>query len=163
MITAMGAMFYKGLTINRVIDMVYTLEPVAGKFAVALFMTGALSAGLSSVFPILMVAPLLIADYKNGQLDLNSKLFRRLTAVACVVGLSVPVLGANPIVAQIATQVANVFVLPLVIGGILYIINQEKIMKEHKAGWILNTGMIMALIFSCVISFIGFLALKEFF
>ena len=163
MLTAMGAMFYKGLTIERVIDMVYTLEPVAGKFAVALFMTGALSAGLSSVFPILMVAPLLIADYKNGQLDLKSKLFKRLTAVACFVGLTVPILGANPIVAQIATQVANVFVLPLVIGGIMYIINQKAVMIERRAGWLLNTGMILAFIFSCVMSYIGFLGLLDFF
>ena len=163
MITAMGAMFYKGLTIERVIDMVYTLEPVAGKFAVALFMTGALSAGLSSVFPILMVAPLLIADYKNGQLDLKSKLFERLTAIACVVGLSVPILGANPIAAQIATQVANVFVLPLVIGGIIYIVNQEKVMKKYKAGWLLNSSMILSFIFSCAMSYVGFLGLMDFF
>lgn len=162
MITAMGAMFYKGLTINRVIDMVYTLEPVAGKFAVALFMTGALSAGLSSVFPILMVAPLLIADYKSGQLDLKSKLFKRLTAIACVVGLSVPVMGANPIVAQIATQVANVFVLPLVIGGIIYIINQQSVMKEQKAGWLLNLGLVLAFIFSCVMSYVGYQGLLAF-
>jgi manganese transport protein len=163
MITAMGALYYKGLTINKVIDMVYTLEPVAGKFAVALFMTGALSAGLSSVFPILMVAPLLISDYKNGELDLKSKLFKRLTAVACVVGLSVPILGANPIVAQIATQVANVFVLPLAIGGVVYLVNQPKLMKEHKAGWLLNTGLVLAFIFSCVISVVGFMALRDFF
>jgi manganese transport protein len=163
MITAMGALYYKGLTINKVIDMVYTLEPVAGKFAVALFMTGALSAGLSSVFPILMVAPLLISDYKNGELDLKSMLFKRLTAVACVVGLSVPILGANPIVAQIATQVANVFVLPLAIGGVIYLVNQAKLMKEHKAGWLLNTALVLAFIFSCVISVVGFMALRDFF
>lgn len=161
MITAMGAMYYQGLSINKVIDMVHTLEPVAGKFAVALFMTGAISAGISSVLPILMVAPLLISDYKNGELDVNSSLFKRLTAVACVVGLSVPILGANPIFAQIATQVANVFVLPLAIGGILYIINKPEIMKEHKAGWLLNIGLILAFIFSCVISYIGFLAVKD--
>jgi Mn2+/Fe2+ NRAMP family transporter len=163
MITALGAMYYKGLTINRVIDMVYTLEPVAGKFAVALFMTGALSAGLSSVFPILMVAPLLIADYRSGQLDLKSKLFRRLTAVACVVGLSVPILGANPIIAQIATQVANVFVLPLVIGGIIYIINRKEVMGDQQAGLLLNVGLVLAFIFSCLMSYIGYLGLTDFF
>lgn len=161
MITAMGAMFYQGLSINKVIDMVHTLEPVAGKFAVALFMTGAISAGISSVLPILMVAPLLISDYKNGELDVNSSLFKKLTAVACVVGLSVPILGANPIFAQIATQVANVFVLPLAIGGILYLVNQPEIMQEHRAGWLLNIGLILAFIFSCVISYIGFLAIKD--
>ena len=163
MITAMGAMYFKGLSINRVIDMVYTLEPVAGKFAVALFMTGALSAGLSSVLPILMVAPLLVADYKNGEMNVKSVFFRRFVAVACIVGLSVPILGANPIVAQIATQVANVFVLPLAIGGIFYLVNRKKTMGEHKAGWLLNTGMALAFVFSIIISYIGFVALQSFF
>ncbi len=163
MITAMGAMYYKGLTINRVIDMVTVLEPVAGKFAVALFMTGALSAGISSIFPILMVAPLLIADYKDGKLDTRSLRFRVLTAIACVVGLSVPIMGANPIIAQIATQVANVFVLPLVIGGIIYLVNKRNTMKEHKAGMVLNTGLAFAFVFSCIISYLGFKALLNFF
>lgn len=162
MATATGVLFKEGKTITKVIDMVYTLEPVAGKFSVALFMTGALSAGISSVFPILMVAPLLIADYKDGKLDTTSKLFKRLTAVACVVGLSVPILGANPIVAQIATQVANVFILPLVVAGIIYLVNQKSTMGEHKAGWLLNTGLIAAFIFSCIISYTGVLALLEF-
>ena len=161
MITAMGTMYYKGLTINRVIDMVNTLEPVAGKFAVGLFMTGALSAGISSVFPILMVAPLLIADYKKGEFDTKSNLFKGLSAVACVVGLSVPVLGANPIAAQIATQVANVFVLPLVIGGIFYLLNQKDVMGAHKPGILFNIGLLLAFGFSLIISYIGFQALRE--
>ena len=84
-IAATGALFHEGKVIERVLDMVYTLEPVAGKFAVALFMTGALSAGLSSVFPILMVAPLLVADFQDGQLDLSSRRFRILTAVALII------------------------------------------------------------------------------
>ena len=163
MVTATGVLFKEGKTITKVIDMVYTLEPVAGKFSVALFMIGALSAGISSVFPILMVAPLLIADYQEGKLDTSSKLFKSLTAVACVVGLTVPIMGANPIVAQIATQVANVFILPLVVGGIIYLVNQKNLMGEYKAGWLLNLGLVAALIFSCIISYTGVLALTEFF
>jgi len=162
MITAMGALFYNGLTIERVIDMVYTLEPVAGKFSVALFMVGALSAGISSVFPILMVAPLLIADYKEGQFDTSSKTFKILTGVACCIGLFIPILGANPIVAQIATQVANVFALPLIIAGIIYLINSKRRMGEHRAGLGLNILLFMALIFACNISWIGFKALMNF-
>jgi len=74
-----------------------------------------------------------------------------------LVGLTVPILGANPIAAQIATQVVNVFVLPLVIGGIMYIVNQKKLMGVHRAGLWLNAGMILALIFACIISYIGIL------
>lgn len=163
MAAAMGALFYHGKTVDKVLDMVYTLEPVAGKFAVALFMVGTLSAGLSSIFPILMVAPLLIADYKSGELDTNSKMFKAITAIACVFGLTVPILGANPIIAQIATQVASVFVLPLVIGGIFFLVNSRKLMGKHKAGLLLNAGMITAFIFACLISYTGALALNELF
>jgi len=163
MITSMGALYYNGLTIERVIDMVQTLEPVAGKFSVALFMVGALSAGISSVFPILMVAPLLIADYKDGSLDTSSQLFKILTAVACVIGLSIPIMGANPIVAQIASQVANVFILPLIIFGIIYLINSKQRMGNHRAGLGLNITLAMSLIFACIISWLGFNALLQFF
>lgn len=162
MAAATGALFYEGRTIEKVLDMVYTLEPIAGKLAVAIFMIGALSAGLSSVFPILMVAPLLIADYQAGELDTSSNRFKIITGIACLVGLTVPVLGANPIIAQIVTQVAGVFVLPLIIGCILYLINQQSIMGKHKADFWLNAGLVMALIFSCIISYTGILALTEF-
>jgi Mn2+/Fe2+ NRAMP family transporter len=162
MAAAAGALYAEGKTIEKVMDMVYTLEPVAGKFAVAVFMTGALSAGLSSVFPILMVAPLLIADYKEGELDMASTRFKILTAIACMVGLTVPILGANPIVAQILTQVAGVFVLPLVIGCIFYLVNRKDLMGEHKAGIWLNAGMVAAFFFACIISYTGVLAINEF-
>jgi Mn2+/Fe2+ NRAMP family transporter len=143
--------------------MVNTLEPLAGKFAVALFMTGALSAGLSSIFPILMVAPILYSDYKGDKLDLKSKHFKVLAAVAAVVGLIVPVLGSNPIAAQIATQVVNVFILPVVVGGIIFLINNKKLMGNHKAGNLMNMGLVTAFIFSCLISYTGVLGLMKLF
>lgn len=161
MITAAGALYHEGTVINKVLDMVYTLEPLAGRFAVAIFIVGTLSAGLSSIFPILMVAPLLIADYRNGELDTNSRQFKILTAIAALFGLTVPLIGANPISAQIATQVANVFVLPLVIGAIIYLINNKKEMGRYKAGLLINTGLALAFIFSCFIAYNGIVALHE--
>ena len=74
---------------------------------------------------------------------------------------AVPVFGANPIKAQILTQVFNVFVVPLVIIGIIILINKKELMGEHKAGAALNTGMILALIFACIISYNGVIAILE--
>ena len=153
MICAAGALYHEGKVIHRVLDLVWTLEPVAGRYAVALFMTGALSAGLSSIFPILMVCPLLVADYRAGELDTRSHTFRILAAIACLVGLTVPILGANPILAQIATQVANVFILPLVVAGVIYLVNRRDLMGVHRAGVMLNAGLLAALVFSCLISY----------
>lgn len=161
MITATGALHDHGLGISRVLDMVNTLEPVAGRFAVALFMFGVLSAGLSSVFPILMVLPWLLSDYQIGELDTSSIRFRVLTGLACFVGLLVPILGGNPILAQIATQVVSVFILPLVITCMAYLINRKDYMGKNKAGVWLNIGLAGAFIFACVISYTAFLSLLE--
>ncbi len=162
MVCATGALFREGKVIENVLDMANSLAPVAGKFAVGLFLVGTLSAGLSSTLPILMVAPLLISDYRKGEMETRSPLFRVLAAVACVLGLTVPVLGANPIIAQIVTQVSQVFILPLIIAGIIYLVNKKEYMGEHKAGILLNLGMCSAFIFSCIMSYIAVIGLREF-
>jgi len=138
--------------------MVYALEPIAGRFAIAIFFLGTMAAGLSSVFPILMITPIMIADYQNGELDIESKQFKIIAGLACLVGLTVPIFGANPVNAQILTQVFNVFVLPLVILAMMILINRKSLMGEHKAGIALNVGMGLALVFACVISFNGAMA-----
>ena len=161
MAVAAGALFESGDKVTKVLDMVYALEPVAGKFAIAIFFLGTLAAGLSSIFPILMITPIMIADYQKGKLDTTSRQFKILTAFASVFGLMIPLFGANPIQAQILTQVLNVFVLPLVIIGMIVLINKKSLMGEHKANLALNAGMIFALIFACIISFNGALGIVD--
>lgn len=163
MAVASGALFHQGQPVTKVLDMVNTLEPIAGKFALTLFFFGTLSAGLSSIFPCLLIAPILLADYQSGKLDTSSKQFRIITAIACLFALIVPVFGANPIEMQIMSQVFNVFVLPVVIIGILLLINNKKIMKGHKTSIWINLGLSAALLFACLISYNGILALIDFF
>ncbi|WP_282069338.1 Nramp family divalent metal transporter [Olleya namhaensis] len=163
MAVAAGALFYQGREVTHVLDMANTLEPVAGKWAVTIFFFGALSAGLSSIFPCLLIAPLLVADYQSGELDTNSRQFRIITAVACLVALIGPAFGANPIEIQILSQVFNVFVLPLVIIGIIMMVNNKKIMKSYKTSLFVNIGLFAALLFSLVISYNGIVALTEYF
>lgn len=163
MAVACGALYHEGKVVTKVLDMVNTLEPVAGRFALTIFVFGTLSAGLSSIFPCLMIAPLLLADYQEGKLDTNSKQFRIITAVAAVVALWVPIAGQNPIQAQILTQVFNVFVLPLVIIGIIVLANSKKRMGQYKLGWAVNVGLGLALIFSLVISYNGAVAVLNYF
>ncbi len=161
MAVATAALYHDGKVVTKVLDMVYALEPIAGRMAIAIFFLGTLSAGLSSIFPILMITPLLIADYQAGKLDTSSRQFKVLTGIACIIGLTVPVFGANPIKMQILSQVFNVFVLPLVIIGIMMLINNQKIMKEHRAGILLNIGMTLSLVFACVVSYNGIQAILE--
>ncbi|MGJ8745434.1 Nramp family divalent metal transporter [Polaribacter sp.] len=163
MAVAAGALFYEGKEVTQVLDMANTLEPVAGKWAVSIFFFGALSAGLSSIFPCLLIAPLLIADYQSGELDTNSRQFRIITAIACLVALIGPAFGANPIEIQILSQVFNVFVLPIVVLGIILMLRSKKVMKEYKTNLGVYIGLYAALFFSLVISYNGILALLDYF
>ncbi|MGQ1784146.1 MULTISPECIES: Nramp family divalent metal transporter [unclassified Saccharicrinis] len=163
MAVASGALYHEGKVVTKVLDMVNTLEPIAGRFALTIFVFGTLSAGLSSIFPCLMIAPLLLADYQEGKLDTDSKQFKIVTAIAALVALLVPILGKNPIQAQILTQVFNVFVLPLVIIGIIVLANNKKRMGNHRISVFINIGLVLALIFSLVISYNGIMAVMNYF
>ena len=163
MAVAAGALFYDGKEVTQVLDMANTLEPVAGKWAVTIFFFGALSAGLSSIFPCLLIAPLLVADYQSGKIDTNSRQFRIITAVASLVALIGPILGANPIEIQILSQVFNVFVLPIVVLGIILLLSNKKVMKDYKTSLGVYIGLFAALFFALVISYTGIVALLEYF
>ena len=160
MSVAHGALFHEQSPITDVLGMVGALEPIAGRLSLTLFFFGTLSAGLSSVFPCLLIAPLLIEDFRSGRLDTRSRQFRIITGFASVLALTIPVLGFNPIRGQLLTQVFNVFVLPLVVAGIIVVINNRKLMGAHAAGGLLNTLLGFAFLFSVMISYNGILAIR---
>jgi len=163
MAVASGALFHTNQPVAKVLDMANTLEPIAGNLAVTIFFFGTLSAGLSSIFPCLLIAPLLVADYQKGELDTSSRQFKIITFIACLVALIGPAFGANPIEIQILSQVFNVFVLPIVILAIILIANNTKVMKGYKTSILVNIGLFAALFFSLVISYNGILALLDYF
>ena len=163
MAVACGALYGTDKPVTQVLDMANTLEPVAGNLAVTIFFFGTLSAGLSSIFPCMLIAPLLLADYQSGELDTSSRQFKIVTFIAALVALIVPIFGSNPIQMQILSQVFNVFVLPAVILGIILILNKESVMQGYKTGWGVKIGLYGALFFSCVVSYNGILGLAEHF
>lgn len=159
MICSASILFPRGIHVERVLDMIYVLEPIAGRFAVALFVIGLLSAGLSSIFPIMMLAPELISDYRHGEMRTGTPLFKVLTAVAALVGLTIPILGKSPVITQIASQVTLVFVLPLVILLMILLLNKKQLVGDKRPGILFNLLMCIALVFACIVSYTGVVAL----
>lgn len=128
-------------------------------FAVAFFMVGTLAAGLSSVFPILMVAPLLVGDWRDGKMETKTPLFRIVCLVAAAWGLVVPALGGDPVAVTIAAQVSNVFVLPLTVAAAICLVNCKAAMGAHRAGLGLNALLTAAFAFSVAVALTGVKAL----
>ena len=150
MAVASGSLHGNGHEITHVLDMSRALEPAVGKFAVSIFFAGTLSAGLSSIFPCLMIVPLMLGDYNSGKLDLSSTRFKVITGIASILALSVPAFGFNPIKGQIFTQVFNVFALPLVVISFLILWNRKNAgLPENR--WITNIILSGAFLFSLII------------
>ena len=158
MAVASGSLFGKGYEITHVLDMSRVLEPSLGKYAVTIFFAGTLSAGLSSIFPCLMIVPLMIGDYNSGKLDVASKRFKWITGIASLLALSIPLFGFNPIKGQIITQVFNVFALPLVILSILLLWNRKGVGLPNK-NFSTNLIIFFAFVFSVIIMINGLLDL----
>ncbi len=161
MACAAGTLYRLGIPVDRAVDMVKTLEPIAGKFAITLFVIGIVSAGLSTVFPIILIAPWLISDYTNKPRNIQSSMYRILGAIAILLGLIVPVFGGRPVFIMIASQAFQALLMPMVTITIIILLNRKTIMKEHKAGLWLNIGCWATFIFSLVMAYSGILGLID--
>ena len=161
MAVAAWTFWAKGGTIVSVLDMAETLQPLMGRFAVALFMCGTLAAGLSSVFPIMMVAPLLAGDWRDGRMKTDTPLFRIICLAAAVWGLVVPAVGTNPVSVTILAQISNVFVLPLTVVVILWLVNRRDVMGHFRAGLLMNVFLAAAFVFSVAVAYVGAKTLAE--
>ncbi len=163
MASAAGTLYVKGIYVDNAIEMVSTLEPLAGRFAIALFVTGIIAAGLSSIFPNMLLLPWLISDYRGISRDLTSKIFRILVVLVTLTGLIIPIFGGQPIVIMIASQAFSPLMMPLLIIFLLMVLNNKKVMGDQKIGFWLNSGLAITLLFSVFMFFIAFEGYMDFF
>jgi Mn2+/Fe2+ NRAMP family transporter len=148
MACAAGTLHIRGMQIEKAIDMVRTIEPLAGAAAAALFVFGILAAGLSSLFPNYLLGPWLISDFLGIKRDMSRTAFRVLVVVTSLFGLVVPIFGGSPVQIMIASQALSPLVMPLLVLFAWVLINKQSIAREHKPSALLNFGMGVTLVFS---------------
>ncbi len=148
MACAAGTLHIRGMEIERAIDMVRTIEPLAGAAAAAMFVFGILAAGLSSLFPNYLLGPWLISDFLGIKRDMSRPAFRILVVVTSLFGLIVPIVGGSPVQIMIASQALSPLVMPLLVLFVWILINKQSVAREHKPSVLLNFGMGVTLVFS---------------
>jgi Mn2+/Fe2+ NRAMP family transporter len=161
MASAAGTMLPGGIPVVHAIDMVKTLEPLAGPFATALFVTGIVAAAVSSLFPNYVLGPWLVCDYLDvpRQMDRNSV---RLAVVGvAALAFIVPVFGGRPVSIMIASQAISTIAMPLLIVLLLIMLNSAKTVGDYKNSMALNLGLIVTLAFALLVSYSGALGLFD--
>lgn len=161
MVVAANTLYTMGHPIDKVVMMVELLKPLLGSFAISIFVMGILGAALSSMIPILMLAPLLLSDYKNKPVEYKGTSFRIISAVVLLLGLIVPIFGFRPVFAMIVSQAFQVFILPVVVLAMMYLINRKDLMQERSADIWLNISFVFMIIFTLIITYQAVIGLME--
>jgi Mn2+/Fe2+ NRAMP family transporter len=153
MACAAGTMLPAGIPVDQAIDMVKTLEPIAGRFATILFVIGIVAAALSSLFPNYILGPWLVNDFMNRPRKMNDRLVRLGVAGVAMLAFVVPIFGGRPVLIMIISQAISPIVMPLLIVLLLIMLNSRKIISNYRNPTWLNIGLIVTLAFALFISY----------
>ncbi|PHR93576.1 MAG: manganese transporter [Robiginitomaculum sp.] len=134
--TAAAAMFGQGLEINSAADMATQLRPIAGDFAPALLGIGLLAAGLTSA----ITAPLATGYAVSEIMGWGTKDKRARMIALSVLGIGglIAMTGFKSIKIILTAQFANGLLLPIIVGFLLFAMNQKAVLGRHVNGLLAN-------------------------
>ncbi|KPL14306.1 MAG: hypothetical protein AMS26_11190 [Bacteroides sp. SM23_62] len=161
MAAAAGTLHPLGLKVDNAIDMVKLLEPLAGRFAISVFVAGIVCAGLSSLFPIILLAPWLFADFSNKARNMRSTSTRLLVLFGVLLGLVVPIFGGRPVLVMIVSQALTIIVTPLILALMMVLYNKKNVMGEDTAGIQTNGWMAFIFLFTLAMAVAGVVGIAE--
>ena len=153
MAVAAGTLNLMGLKLDNTVEMISLFEPIGGKLAAFILILGIVGAGLSTIFPIVLIAPWLVSDYTGTPRNIHSGLSRGLIFFAMLFAFGTVFLEQRPPALMIFSQAFQACILPAVAIPIFILINREKIMNRHKATLKNNIGLVAVILFSFLTSY----------
>jgi Mn2+/Fe2+ NRAMP family transporter len=163
MACAAGTLFPLGLQVDNAIDMVKLLEPLAGRFAISIFVAGLVSAGLSSLFPHILLAPWFVAEVWGLPRNMKMPVFRGIALFTVSLGLVVPVFGGRPVLIMIVSQVMAAVATPLIIILMLVLLNRRSVMGEQTVSLKMNVILGFIVVFTIFMAITGIIGIKGLF
>jgi Mn2+/Fe2+ NRAMP family transporter len=162
MVSATGTLYFSGTPVDDTTDLMHALGPWAGEFALTLFTLGIIGAGLSSIFPNLLLFPWLIADYSGTPRNMKRPLFKAIVVLVALSGLIVPIVGGKPVWILIASQALSPFIMPLITLFLIILLNKSEVMKSHKINIWMNIALGATLIFNFYMLYVAFTGFIDF-
>ncbi len=149
-----GTLHVMGVKMETTLEMIGLMEPIGGDLASIVFIVGITGAGLSTIFPIVLIAPWLIADYMGLDRDIKSPLFRILIVVGLIFAFGSVFINKAPPIIMVFSQLLQSLILPAVVIPAYYLMNKRDLMSEKHLPTVgFNIGLIAVIIFSLVTSY----------
>jgi manganese transport protein len=148
MAVAAGTLHEMGLKLDNTVEMIGLFEPIGGKLAAFILILGILGAGLSTVFPIVLIAPWLISDYTGIPRNIHSPLSRALILFGMLFAFGSVFMEQRPPALMVFSQAFQACILPAVAIPILILINKTRLMNGYRAGLKETIGILLVILFS---------------
>lgn len=155
MAVSAGTLHVMGLQLENTVEMIHLFQPLGGKFAAFILILGIAAAGLSTVFPIILIAPWLISDYTGKPRNIRSPLYRILGFIGILFCFGLQILEQRPPAMMIFSQAFQACILPAVALPIFLFINNQSLMGEHKADYKMNIGLVAVILFALVTTYLA--------
>lgn len=149
-ITSAAAFFASGIKIDSASTMAVQLAPLLGKFAKTAFCIGLFAAGLSSA----ITAPYAASWLVRGVFGFRERsvLFRLISSIIVLFGLSSVFFPINPLQLIILAQIANGLILPLIVIYLGYTIFKERRSVSHIIVSGISIILVLLIVFSKLLS-----------
>lgn len=153
MAVAAGTLHVMGLKLENTVEMIKLFEPIGGEFAAFILILGIVGAGISTVFPIILIAPWLISDFTGKPRDIKSPMYRLLAFIGILFGFGMQFMEARPPLIMVFSQAFQAFILPAVAIPVFLLINNKDLMKTNVAGLKENIGLVAVILFSLLTAY----------
>jgi len=153
MAVSAGTLHVMGLRLENTVEMISLFEPLGGKLAALILIVGITGAGLSTIFPIVLIAPWLISDYTGKPRNLHTPLYRWLILAGLLFAFGSVFLEQRPPALMIFSQAFQACILPAVAIPILVLLNRKNLMNTYIAGWKMNLGVMAVILFSFITTY----------
>ncbi len=159
MAVSAGTLYVMGMTLENTVEMIALFTPLGGKAAAFILILGIVGAGLSTIFPIVLIAPWLIADYSGKPRNIHSTQSRILIFVAMLFAFGTVFLEQRPPALMIFSQAFQAMILPAVAIPILILINRKTLMGVNRATLKENIGIWLVVLFSFMTAYFAIVEL----
>ncbi|HLT07608.1 MAG TPA: Nramp family divalent metal transporter [Cyclobacteriaceae bacterium] len=160
MAVSAGTLHVMGIRLENTLEMIALFEPIGGKAAAFILILGITGAGISTIFPIILIAPWLISDYMGMPRDIKSPLYRLLGFGGILFGFGMQFMETRPPLLMVFSQAFQALILPAVAIPIFILINRRALMERHVAETKMNMALIAVILFSLMTAYF---AIADFF
>ncbi|HPF46556.1 MAG: Nramp family divalent metal transporter [Alphaproteobacteria bacterium] len=153
MAVSAGTLHLMGLKVDNTLDLIGLFEPIGGKVASLMLILGIAGAGLSTIFPIVLIAPWLISDYMGKPRDIQSPMYRVLIILGLLVAFCAIFLEKSPTILMVFSMAFQAAILPAVAIPVFLLLNKKSFMNDYTASSRMNAGLIAVILFSLVTTY----------